>query len=104
MTLIDWIILGLYASSTVGLGWWMGRRQKNTSEYFVGSGRMNAILIEVSLFATLLSTISYLAIPGEVLGKGAGISLELHFLSIYFHCDRILDTSCLYASPCDECL
>lgn len=70
MTLIDWIILGLYASSTIGLGWWMSRRQKDTSEYFVGSGRMNALLIGVSLFATLLSTITYLAIPGEVLGKG----------------------------------
>lgn len=70
MTLIDWIILGLYASSTIGLGWWMSRGQKNTSEYFVGSGRMNSLLIGVSLFATLLSTITYLAIPGEVLGKG----------------------------------
>ncbi len=70
MTLIDWIILGLYASSTIGLGWWMSRRQKDTSEYFVGSGRMNALLIGVSLFATLLSTITYLAIPGEVMGKG----------------------------------
>lgn len=48
----------------------MSRGQKNTSEYFVGSGRMNSLLIGVSLFATLLSTITYLAIPGEVLGKG----------------------------------
>ncbi|MEZ6077105.1 MAG: hypothetical protein R3C56_15985 [Pirellulaceae bacterium] len=31
---------------------------------------MNPILIGISLFATLLSTISYLALPGEVAGKG----------------------------------
>ncbi|MEO1997157.1 MAG: sodium/solute symporter [Planctomycetaceae bacterium] len=39
-------------------------------EYFTGSGAMNPLLIGVSLFATLLSTISYLSMPGESLGKG----------------------------------
>lgn len=70
MAIVDWIILIVYAVSTIGLGWYFGRKQRNTSEYFVGSGKMNAALIGVSLFATLLSTISYLAIPGEVAGKG----------------------------------
>ncbi|QDV12426.1 Sodium/glucose cotransporter [Rosistilla oblonga] len=70
MAIIDWIILLLYASSTIGLGWYCSRKQEDTSAYFVGSGKMNPVLIGVSLFATLLSTISYLAIPGEVLGKG----------------------------------
>ena len=69
MAIIDWIILLSYAVSTVALGWCFGRRQK-AKEYFVGSGKMNPLLIGVSLFATLLSTISYLSIPGEVLGKG----------------------------------
>ncbi len=70
MAAIDWIILFIYAASTIGLGWYFGRRQRDTSEYFVGSRKMNPVLIGISLFATLLSTISYLAIPGEVLGKG----------------------------------
>lgn len=70
MTLVDWIILSVYAAATLGLGWYFGRKQSSTSEYFVGSGKMNPFLIGVSLFATLLSTISYLAIPGEVSGKG----------------------------------
>ncbi|MGB0580219.1 MAG: sodium:solute symporter family transporter [Limisphaerales bacterium] len=70
MHIIDWIIVFIYAISTIGLGWYVSRRQKSTSEYFVGSGKMNPLLIGVSLFATLLSTISYLAIPGEISGKG----------------------------------
>ncbi len=70
MVLVDWIIVLVYAISTIVVGWHFGRRQSDTSEYFIGSGRMNPFLIGVSLFATLLSTISYLAIPGEVLGKG----------------------------------
>lgn len=70
MVLVDWIILIAYAVSTIAVGWYFGARQRDTSDYFVGSGRMNPFLIGVSLFATILSTISYLAIPGEVLGKG----------------------------------
>ena len=67
---IDWIIIAAYASSTILLGWWFARRQKDTREYFIGSGNMNPMLIGVSLFATLLSTISYMGFPGEALGKG----------------------------------
>lgn len=70
LALIDWLILIIYAGATIALGWYFSRRQETTQEYFVGSGQMNPILIGVSLFATLLSTISYLSIPGETLGKG----------------------------------
>ena len=67
---VDWALIAIYAAATIGLGWYASRRQKNIREYFVGSGNMNPLLIGVSLFATLLSTISYLSMPGEVLGKG----------------------------------
>jgi len=70
LSAIDWIIVAVYATSTIVLGWWFGRKQESTKEYFVGSGNMNWMLIGVSLFATLLSTISYLSMPGEVIGKG----------------------------------
>ena len=67
---VDWVLIAIYAVSTIGLGWYASRRQRSTREYFVGSGHMNPLLIGVSLFATLLSTISYLSMPGETLGKG----------------------------------
>ena len=67
---IDWVIIAIYAVSTILIGWYYGRQQTSAKEYFIGSGHMNPILIGVSLFATLLSTISYLAVPGEIIGKG----------------------------------
>ena len=70
LAFIDWVIIAVYALSTLFLGWWFSRKQTDTSEYFVGSGNMNPLLIGVSLFATLLSTITYLAAPGESVGKG----------------------------------
>lgn len=66
----DWVIVFFYAFSTLFLGWWFARKQKDPNEFFVGSGAMNPLLIGVSLFATLLSTISYMAFPGETIGKG----------------------------------
>jgi SSS family solute:Na+ symporter len=70
MSWIDWVILAGYALATLWMGWWVSRKQESGAEYFTGSGSMNPLLVGVSLFATLLSTITYLAIPGEVLGKG----------------------------------
>lgn len=70
LTIVDWAIVLVYAGSTIALGWYFSRRQKSTEEYFVGGGNMNSLLVGVSLFATLLSTISYRSMPGEVLGKG----------------------------------
>ena len=70
LTPLDWAIIVLYALSTLGLGYFFSRRQTSVREYFTGSGRMPPSLIGVSLFATLLSTISYLSIPGEAIGKG----------------------------------
>ena len=67
---LDWGIIGAYAVGTIAVGWYYGRKQESSREYFVGSGNMNPILIGVSLFATLLSTITYLSAPGEVVGKG----------------------------------
>ena len=85
LVLIDWIIIAAYAIGTIALGYWFSRKQRDTSEYFVGSGRMNPLLIGVSLFATLLSTISYLSMPGEVAGKGpVGMLLILWLPLIYF--------------------
>ena len=67
---IDGIIIAIYAMGMIGLGWYYSRRQQSTEEYFTGSGRMNPLLIGISLFATLLSTITYLSSPGEIIKNG----------------------------------
>jgi SSS family solute:Na+ symporter len=67
---LDWFVILLYAAGTIALGVYFSKRQKSSDEYFTGGGNMNPLLIGVSLFATLLSTISYLGMPGESAGKG----------------------------------
>jgi SSS family solute:Na+ symporter len=77
LQVFDWVLIGVYAALTILIGWYFGRKQRSTDEYFVGGRNMNPLLIGVSLFATLLSTISYLGKPGEMLGKGPVIMASL---------------------------
>ena len=77
LTFIDWVIIALYAGGTIWLGWYYSRKQETTSEYFVGSGNMSPVLIGVSLFATLLSTITYRSKPGEMIGKGPAVLVDV---------------------------
>ena len=81
---IDWAIIVAYGLATIGLGYYFSRKQTTTKEYFVGSGNMPWFLIGVSLFATLLSTISYLSIPGEIVGKGPIYGVTLLAYPIVF--------------------
>ncbi len=74
---LDYGVLGAYILGTIFLGYFISRKQKNRNDYFTGGGNMNSILIGVSLFATLLSTISYLGMPGEAAGKGPVHSVGL---------------------------
>ena len=67
---IDGLIIAAYACAMMALGWYYSRRQQSTDEYFTGSRAMNPLLIGISLFATLMSTISYLSGPGEIIKYG----------------------------------
>lgn len=77
---LDWLMIALYVAGTIALGAYYARRQKTRDEYFTGGGNMNPLLIGVSLFATLLSTISYLGMPGEAAGKG-----PVYFIGMIAH-------------------
>ena len=81
---VDWAIIIAYGAATLGLGYYYSRKQESTQEYFIGTGHMNWLLIGVSLFATLLSTISYLSMPGESLGKGPGYMASYLALPLVF--------------------
>ena len=81
---LDWVLIVVYALSTIGLGLYFSRRPRSMQEYFTGGGNMNPVLIGVSLFATLLSTISYLSVPGEAAGKGPVNLISLLGLPIVF--------------------
>ena len=84
LVFLDWIFIAIYAMATIGLGVYYSRKQTSADEYFVGDRNMNSFLVGVSLFATLLSSISYLSMPGEAFGKGPVLLVGLLALPLVY--------------------
>lgn len=70
MTSIDWAIIAIYFLGMIGIGVFYAGRTKNTDDYLLGGRHMKSWMVGLSLFATLLSTLTYLAIPGEMVRHG----------------------------------
>lgn len=67
---LDWTVIGLYALGMLSVGWYYSRRTKTQEDYLLGGRQMRPWSVGVSLFASLISTISYLAWPGEMIKFG----------------------------------
>lgn len=70
LALGDWIVIGLYALGMLSVGFYYSRRTKTREQYLLGDRKMRPMMVGLSLFAALISTISYLALPGEVIKYG----------------------------------
>ncbi len=67
---LDLAVIGIYAMGMLAVGWYYSRKTKTREEYLLGGRTMKPLAVGVSLFASLISTISYLAWPGEVIKNG----------------------------------
>lgn len=52
------------------IGWHYSKQNKTKEDYLLGGRKMNPAAVGISLFATLLSTLSYLTYPGEMIQNG----------------------------------
>jgi len=66
----DWVVIVAYGIFMLCLGLHYGRKQKTTKDFFIGDGQLRSFTVGISLLATLISTISYLAYPGELIRHG----------------------------------
>jgi solute:Na+ symporter, SSS family len=63
--MLDWAIVGLYFAAMVAIGLQFANRQKSTDHYFAGDRAVPAWAIGISVLATLISSATFLALPGE---------------------------------------
>ncbi len=63
--IIDWIILIGYFAGTMGIGFYFYRRTRSTEGFTAGNRALPGWICGLSIFATYLSSISYLALPGK---------------------------------------
>ena len=64
MHVIDYIIVLLSILAAIGTGVYFAHKQKDTSQYFAGGGKIPAWAVGISIFATLISSVTFLAYPG----------------------------------------
>jgi len=77
ITYFDWIVIAAYAVGMLAVGWYYARRTRTTDDYLLGGRNMSSWKVGLSLFATLLSTLTYLAIPGEMIQYGPMVLCQL---------------------------
>ena len=62
---LDIAVLGAYLLLLTGMGLYFARKNSNTEAYFVGSRSFSGALIGLSLVGTSISSITFIAYPGD---------------------------------------
>lgn len=62
---IDQLVLFAYMGIVLGLGFYFSRRNVSTEEYFLGGRRFSGWVIGLSLVGTSISSITFIAYPGD---------------------------------------
>lgn len=81
---LDYGIVLIYLLGTFAAGVYFSRQQHQGEDYFVAGRRMPWFAVGLSLIASLMSTVSYLATPGEVLQHGLALTLAWIALPLAF--------------------
>jgi len=63
--ILDYTTLILYLLALVGIGFYFSKKGKTTNDYFLGGGRLPWWASGLSIFATMLSAITFMAIPAK---------------------------------------
>ncbi len=77
MTVLDYAVVVLYALGMLAVGRYYARRVRTADDYLLGGRAMSPLMIGLSLFATLTSTLTYLALPGEMIKNGPVVFAEI---------------------------
>ena len=80
MRLIDLVIIFGYLIGIVLFGAWFARKQKTTSDYFLGDRSVPWWAVAASIVATETSTITFISVPGIAFARGG----NFQFLQLVF--------------------
>lgn len=89
LSTIDAVVLTAYLAAMLAMGFRIARKNSSTEDFFVGGRDLPAWAVGISLIASLLSTITYLGMPGEMFRTGLGfltrqLGLPLVLLIVWY--------------------
>lgn len=70
MNYLDWSVVGVYLSAMIGLSWYLGRKQSDATDYYLGGNNLSWWSVGISTMATQCSTNSLLGAPAFVITTG----------------------------------
>jgi len=70
LSALDWLVIAAYMVLVLAVGWYYSRKTASSDDYLLGGRQMKWYSLGLSLFATMLSAVTYLAIPGEMILQG----------------------------------
>lgn len=62
---IDYLIIVFTLLFSIGIGVWFSAKQTDTKQYFKAGGNLPSWAVGISILATLISSVTFLAYPGE---------------------------------------
>ena len=62
---LNWTILALYLIAMLGMGFYFMRKENSAEDFFKGGGRIPWWAAGISIYATMLSAITYMTIPAK---------------------------------------
>ena len=65
LNFFDYVIISIYFLILSFIGFYFSKRQKSIDDYFKGGGRIPSWAAGISIFGTVLSPITFLAIPAK---------------------------------------
>jgi len=75
------IVIGIYFAAVAGIGFWFARRQNSTEAYFAARRSVPHWAMGLSMFATIISSITFIAYPGAAF-KGNWNQLVPGFMAV----------------------
>ena len=60
---VNWVVIVAYLLLMAGMGVWFMRRNRSSDDYFRAGGRVPWIVVSMSIYATMFSSITFLSIP-----------------------------------------
>lgn len=67
---INWGVIFIYFLGIVGIGIYFSKKNESTLDYFRGAGKIPAWVTACSIYATALSSLSFMTIPASVFNNG----------------------------------
>ena len=62
---LDLVVIVLYLGAMAAVGLWFARRQTSTERYFVAQRSIPSWAVGISIYATIISSITFVAYPGS---------------------------------------